>query len=945
MAMKMIEIEKKWQKRWDGAKIFEANPDDRPKFFVTFPYPYINAYQHIGHLYTLMRVEAFARYKRLKGFNVLFPQAWHATGSPIVNAAKRVQDKEQKQIKIMHDMGFSDEEIPKFEKPEQWVKFFVPEFENDYRSVGMSVDWRRSFHTTSLNPYYDKFIRWQFRKLKEKGLVIQGKFPVVWDPKEGCPVGDHARVEGEGEQPQEFCLFRFRLDDGRHIITATLRPDTCMGITNVYVNPNETYVEIEVKGERWIVGRPMIEKLRLQEFEVKECGEVDGKSLVGQRVESFNGEKLPVFPATFLDSKYGTGMVHSVPSDSADDLIALHDVQKDEEMLRKYGFDPEEIKNIKPIPIFKTPGLGEIPAENFLKKYDVKSQNERNKLDKIKKELYTLTFNKAKFNNKYKKGFSKDLSGVLVKDGQEIIKKDLLKKGVIYKFYELTGKVVSRTLTECVVKIVDDQWFLDYNNPKWKKEAHSCVAKMKFYPEIIREQFDYVIDWLHEWACTREEGLGTKLPWDEKWLIESLSDSTIYMAYYTIAHKIQELPIEKIDDVFFDYVFLNKGSKPDIEGTDEMKSHFDYFYPVDFRNSGKDLIQNHLTFFIFNHTAIFPKDKWPKGIGANGWVTVDGQKMSKSLGNMIPVREMVKKFTADASRLTILNGGENVDDANWDTEFAKSMKPKLRNFHEFCRQHYGKHNREDWRQIDAWFESELNRIIRDATAAMEETFFRSAIQNIYFDMNRIVKYYLRRTNNDPNRHMIDKFIETQLILLVPFTPHICEESWEAIGKQGFVSQASWPKADKSKINEELNTKEMFLEQVMSDIRTVQQLAKIDKISRIKVLVADPWKFDFFNIVKKELKKNNRDFKSILGKIMSMDNLKPHGKDITKVLPLLLKKGLPNYISENEEVHMLNDSMETIKKEFSAELEIIKARDSKEGKAKQALPGKPAILIE
>ena len=87
-----------------------------------------------------------------------------------------------------------------------------------------------------------------------------------------------------------------------------------------------------------------------------------------------------------------------------------------------------------------------------------------------------------------------------------------------------------------------------------------------------------------EWACTREEGLGTKLPWDKKWLIESLSDSTIYMAYYTIAHLIESVDLEKIDDNFFNYIFLDKGNKPSISEIDNMKKNFDYYYPVDFRN-------------------------------------------------------------------------------------------------------------------------------------------------------------------------------------------------------------------------------------------------------------------------------------------------------------------------------------------------------------------------
>jgi len=940
-------IEKKWQKKWEQAKIFEANPDERPKFFATFPYPYINAYQHIGHFFTLMRVDTFARYKRHKGFNVLFPQGWHATGSPIVNAAKRVKDREKKQIKIMHDMGFTDEEIPKFEKPEYWVEFFVPKFEKDYKSVGMSVDWRRSFYTTSLNPYYDKFIRWQFRKLKEKGYVIQGKFPVVWDPKEKCPVGDHARVEGEGETPQEFTLIKMKFENSdEFIVVATLRPETQFGQTNVWIGADIEYVKAKinsnnVKDEIWVMSEQCANKLKEQDKKVEIIGKIKGRDLIGKKCYAYKVEKyIPILPSDFCDPNKGSGIVTSVPSDAPDDYMGLVDLQNDPELVKSYGLDPKEIKKIKVIPIIVTPGLGDTPGVKVCNELKIKNQNDRKKLEKAKKLVYKKGFYEGKMNKN-----CRPYAGMPVQVAKEKIKEELIKEGKADILYELTGKVVSRTLTECIVKIVDDQWFLNYNDPEWKKLAHKCVSKMNFFPEKARVQFEYVIDWLHEWACTREEGLGTKLPWDEKWLIESLSDSTIYMAYYTIAHLIKKVPIEKINDAFFDYIFLNQGDKPNVANIDEMKANFEYFYPVDFRNSGKDLIQNHLTFYIFNHVAIFPEKYWPKSIGANGWVTIDGQKMSKSLGNMIPVREMVKRFTADASRLTTLNGGEEMDDPNWDTEFAKSMVPKLSSFHDFCKENCGKYKRGGFKQIDAWFESELNRIIKTATEAMELTLFRTAIQNIYFDMQRIVKYYLKRTRNDPNKNLMNKFIETQLIMLAPFTPHICEEIWEAIGKEGFISTVKWPDYDESKINEELNVKEQYLEQVISDIRTVKQLAKLDKIKKIKIFVSDSWKYQMFDIIAEELKNENRDFKSIFNKIISNDDLKVHGKEISKMLPMLLKKGLPEYLSVDDECNLLNDSTDIIKGEFSAELEIIKAQDSKEPKAKQAMPSKPAILLE
>jgi leucyl-tRNA synthetase len=831
--------EKKWQKKWEQQKIFEPEINKREKFFCNFPYPYINAYQHIGHMFTLMRVEAFARYKRLRGFNVLFPQGWHVTGSPIVNAAKRVKDKEPKQIKIMKNMGIKSTEIKKFEKPEHWVEFFAPEFKKDYQSLGMSIDWRREFHTSSLNPHYDKFIQWQFRKLKEKGYCIKGKFPVVWDPKDKVAVGDHDRIEGEGEVPQEFYLFKFSLEDKRKIITATLRHDTIWGITNIYVNPDVEYLEIETRGENWIVGKPIIDKLKNQRFEIKIKGKVKGEQLIGKKADSFGNKKILVLPADFLDTNYGTGMVHSVPSDSADDLIALRDLQNNEKLIKKYNLNLQEVRSIEPIEIFETPGIGGNSAQYFLDKYNVKSQNERDKLEKIKKELYKLTFTTAKLGPLYKKGFSKSLEGMKIPQAQEIIKKELLEQGKIEIFYELTGKVISRSLTECVVKIVDDQWFLNYADPEWKQKTHECLKQLKLYPKKARQQFEYVIDWLHEWACTREEGLGTKLPWDEKWLIESLSDSTIYMAYYTIAHLIKDIPIDEIDDKFFDYVFLGKGKGN--KKVDKLKKEFEYWYPVDFRNSGKDLIQNHLTFFMFNHTAIFPKKHWPKGIGANGWVTVDGQKMSKSLGNMVPVRDVVKKYGADASRFTILSGGEGMDDPNWDSRLAESLPSKFLQAYQTITENYGK-GRKEKKDTDKLIESKSNRLIKEITEYMDEAMFRSATQKILFDYWKIIKEYINKEDKI-NKTLFEEISKNFLIMLNPFCPHITEEIWEKIKGKGLVSLGNWPKYDEKKINEQLEKQEEQVEKLAEDINNVIRIVegKGKKISKGFVYCIPPEK--------------------------------------------------------------------------------------------------------
>ena len=187
---------------------------------------------------------------------------------------------------------------------------------------------------------------------------------------------------------------------------------------------------------------------------------------------------------------------------------------------------------------------------------------------------------------------------------------------------------------------------------------------MNILPQEIKSEFSYVIGWLRERACARQHGLGTKLPWDNDWIVESLSDSVIYMAYYTISKFVNDkrLTSENLSDEFFNYIFLGKGDISEIvkstkiphDTINEIKKEFEYFYPVDSRHSGRDLVPNHLTFFVLNHVAIFPQNNWPREIVVNGSVLMNGSKMSKSMGNIIPLRKAIADYGADPIRLAII---------------------------------------------------------------------------------------------------------------------------------------------------------------------------------------------------------------------------------------------------------------------------------------------------
>lgn len=932
-------LQQKWTKRWHETKVFEANADKkRPKFFVHFTYPYVNAYPHLGHFYTLMRSEALARFKRMQGYNVLMPQGWHATGSPIVSAARRVKEREPKQLKILKDMGIPDSVLQKFEEPAYWIEFFKPEFKKDWDAIGISVDWRREYFTTELNPHYDKFIRWQFLKLFEKGYVIKESFPVVWDPIENCPVGDHDRSEGEGERPKDFIWVKFKVKGSDLILMAgTTRPDALLGQTHIWVDPEATYKIVKVKDEKWVVGEDAIKKIEYQYSTCEVIGNIHAKELMGKWVKGpLVKYDIYIVPGWFIDAKVGSGIVYSALEDPVD-LIEIQDIQKDLGRIKKYNLDVEVIKKLKPISIIKVPELSDNLGQEMIDKYKIQSAKEKNKIKDAKDELNKTVFRKGVMKNNCGK-----YAGMTVPDAQESIKKDIIKTNDAAMFYELTGKVISRSLHECDVKIVHDQWFIAYGNPQWKKDAHNALKKIKLYPDKVRQQFEYTIDWLHDWACTREEGLGTRLPWDEKWLIESLSDSTIYLAFYPIAHLLQKLDIKYVNDALFDYVMLGKGPKPKVPHIDEMRAEFDYWYPFDFNGSGKDLIQNHLTFALFNHVAIFPKEKWPQGYGVNGWVMVDGKKMSKSLGNFILLRELNEKYGADASRFTILAGGEGLDDPNWETELAKTMVHKLEHLHGFCIEHYGK-GTGTHPTLDRWLESKVHEIIKTTTAAMEETNYRTALQSCYYELQKALRWYMRRCNNNTNKELFKNALETQVLLLAPFTPFMTEEIWEKFGKKGGITIAPWPTYNTKKIIPELDLHELFIQNTLEDVHEVMKLIKQEKPTTIKLFIAQSWRYECMSLLK-SLTEKTKNPGELLKEVMRKQSLRQYGQEIGKIVPKIMHR-LPQHVADEQTEYMvLVDAQHFLSEEFKCPVEIYKASESNDPKAQHAWPGKVAIKI-
>lgn len=1044
-------IEKEVQQKWEAEKVFEVNASplekqkqsSKGKYFVTFPYPYMNGRLHLGHTFSLSKCEFAVGYQRLKGKICLFPFGLHCTGMPIKACADKLkreielygcppdfpeeeEEEEDSGVKpgdiivkdkakgkkskaaakagsskyqwdIMKSLGLSDEDIVKFSEAEHWLDYFPPLAVQDLKKIGLKVDWRRSFVTTDVNPYYDSFVRWQFLTLRERKKIKFGKRYTIYSPKDGQPCMDHDRQTGEGAGPQEYTLVKLKVLEPRpsklsglkgkniFLVAATLRPETMFGQTNCWVRPDMKYIGFETaNGDIFICTQRAARNMSYQGF-TKHNGVVPVvKELMGEEIlgASLSApltcyKVVYVLPMLTIKEDKGTGVVTSVPSDSPDDLAALRDLKKKQALRTKYGIRDDMVLPFEPVPVLEIPGIGNLPAVTICDELKIQSQNDREKLAEAKEKLYL-------------KGF---YDGVMLVDGfkgqkiqnvKKTIQKNMIDAGDALIYMEPEKQVLSRSSDECVVALCD-QWYLDYGEENWKKQTFQCLKSMETFCEESRKNFEASLDWLQEHACSRTYGLGTRLPWDEQWLIESLSDSTIYMAFYTVAHLLQggdlhgqaESPLgirpQQMTKDVWDYVFFKDAPFPKTqipkEKLDQLKQEFEFWYPVDLRVSGKDLIPNHLSYYIYNHVAMWPEqsDKWPVAVRANGHLLLNSEKMSKSTGNFLTLSQAVDKFSADGMRLALADAGDTVEDANFVEAMADAGILRLYTWVEWVKEMLA--NCSSLRSgpansfNDRVFASEMNAGIIKTDQNYEKMMFKEALKTGFFEFQAAKDKYRELATEGMHRELVFQFIEVQTILLAPFCPHLCEHIWTLLGKPDSIMHASWPVA--GPVDESLIRSSQYLMEVAHDLRlrlknymmpakgkkTDKQLPQRPSHCTIYVAKNYPlWQHVTLSVLRNHFEANGGklpDNKIIANELGSLPELKKYMKKVMPFVAMIkenMEKNGPRVLDlqlEFDEQAVLTENIVYLTS--SLELEHIEVKFASEAEDKvreDCCPGKP-----
>lgn len=941
-------IEKKWVERWDNAKLGEAKRDSKkPKFSIIFAYPGISGYLHLGHMRGYSYTDMIGRYKRMRGFNVLFPVGTHASGNHAIAFAKKVEKKDKVWIDYLLENGCSKEKIKELTKPETIVEYFNGNYLSQWKSFGFLADWKR--FACTIHPDYNKFIQWQFKKLKQNNLLVQKPYYGTFCPECGPVAVDPSETDilkGGNAEKYEYTLLKFKFENS-FLLAATLRPETIFGQTNLWVNPKAKYVKIKINAENWIVSRECMNKLKFQKDNVEFIEDINPELLIGKFASApgINCEII-ILPSQFADPGIGTGIVTSVPSDAPYDYIALRDLQESKEECEKYNLNFEEIKKIKLIPIIDSKGYSELPAVDICSKLKIKSQKDTALLEEATAEIYKIGYHTGIMRENTGK-----YSSMPVERAKELVKEDLIASNLADVFYDLSEEVICRCNTCVIIKRIDDQWFIKYSDHDLTTKSKDHAQTMNIYPEEYKRNMPGVLEWFQDRACARlGNWLGTKLPFDERWTIEPISDSTLYPAYYIVSKYINGCLIksEQLTEEFFDYVFLNIGSSESVakklgigEGLlTEIHDDFEYWYPLDLNLGGKEHQTVHFPVFLMNHVAILDKKFYPNGIFVNYWVTGKGSKISKSKGGSQPVPEAIEKYGIDAMRLYYAHIGSPHSDVVWDEEVLINYKSAIERIYNIATECLEITTAKK-SAIDSWLVSELNKTIKAATNALDVLDIRTASTLIYYKMYDDLKWYLRRHGEDEKT--IRFYLQAWSKMLAPITPFIAEELWEKVGDNTLVSASSWPVYEQAKIKPEFDYQENLVQQIMDDVRAIKELLKLEKPSSVELIVADSWKYEFYQKLKEQTART-RVTADILKAIMQTD-LKKYGAEITRLIPKLIDK-LPELVLEQEsEFKILREAQKFLESEFSCTIKIIKSEDSREAKAKQSLPGKPAIILK
>ena len=767
-------VEKKWQDIWDEKQCFQAeNGSDKEKFYalVEFPYPSGQGL-HVGHPRSYTALDIVARKKRMQGYNVLYPMGWDAFGLPTENFA-----------------------IKNHVHPAEVTKKNIARFKSQLKSLGLSFDWSREINTT--DPSYYKWTQWIFLQLFKKGLAYKKEMSVNWCTSCKCVLANEEVVNGVCER----C--------GSEVVHKT-KSQWMLAITKYAQRliddlDDVDYIErVKIQQKNWI-GRST-------------GAEVDFKTTEGDTLTVYTTRPDTLFGATYMV----ISPEHPMIEQWGDKLANIADVRAyREEAARKSDFERTELNkdktgvklagvaainpvNGKEIPIFVsdyvlmgygTGAIMAVPAHDdrdweFAKKFGCEIIEVVSGGEDVQKAAFTAKDETGILVN------SDFLNGKTVKDAIPAMIEWLGEKGIgrAKVQYKLRDWVFSRQrywgepipIVKCdkcgYVPLPEDQLPLELPNVHTYEPTDNGESPLA-----------HMTDWVNT-TCPCCGGPAKR----ETDTMPQWAGSSWYFLRYMDPHNDKALA---------------------------SKEALEYWSPVDWYNGGMEHTTLHLLYSRFWHKFLYDigvvptREPYAKRTSHGMILGENGEKMSKSRGNVVNPDEIVDTYGADTMRLYEMFIGDFEKAAPWSPKSIKgcrrflervwSLAEKVQDGDEYSKEH----------------EALMHRTIKKVGEDADNLKANTAIAAL---MTMLNEFYDKGVNRAEYK--------TFLALLNPFAPHITEELWQQLGETGLLSVAPWPAYDEAKTVE--STVEMAV-QVNGKLKgTIKLAADADKQAAIDAALAE-----------------------------------------------------------------------------------------------------------
>jgi len=798
-------------KFWKKNKIFEKMLSrGQGNYFVLDGPPYANGIPHVGHIKNTVLKDLIIRVALMKGKKVLFQPGFDTHGLPIENKVeKKLNLKSKKDIEKLGISKFM-EECKKNATLNKNIWMRV------YEKIG-SLYFLKEPYLTYDNDYIES-AWWAFSEIYKKGLVYEGEKPVMWCPHCETSLAGYEVTDSykDVNDPGAYVLFKLKNSD-KHLLVYTTTPWTLPANVAIAVAPKENYVVVEKEGRKIVVGEGRVKELKNIFENCKIIEKIKGAKLVG-------GEYEPLLEIPLQEelSENKLGVAHKVIASIP--MLKERVASKLKTKKSAKGSDLfEEFVTIDTGTgiVHVAPGHGKtdyVVGQHY-KLACVSPVDDQGKLMKDK-----TTF------SGFVKDADKDIIDRLEKEGK------LLYKEIINHSYPLCWRCKSPLIFR-----LSEQLFFKID--KIKKNILKETEKVKWYPEFAKERFHNWVAEAEDWNISRQRYWGIPIPlWksaDGEHIIVENKEQLEKLVGKEVKdlHTVEGMEIKKDGKVFQKVrgildVWFDSGVAPwaSMGYPKKNKQQFLSNFPVSRINEAQDQIRGWFYSLMFSSVGVFGKAPY-KEVSMAGWVLdKKGEKMSKSLGNVVEGEWAVDMIGADILRYYFCWDVAPYDIQKFNMEIAKKEVGRILNVLWNLQNLSGNEKLVCKNIEDKWIISRMNSVIKNFEKNLEVFEIHTAVREISnFILNDLSRTYIRMTREKENRAVISYCLEKILKLLAPIVPFITEKIWQNLREKKIVKEesvhlSSWPKADDKKIDKKLEEKFDLISQVIE-----KGLAQRDKI--------------------------------------------------------------------------------------------------------------------